>query len=64
MEITKNFLKLTEKKLEARKQHGENLIVDELNDTQKLPFDNINDLNNFDSLVQDNKEKFKQFVRI
>lgn len=59
----RQFIKLTEEvvahKLESRKHHGQNIIVDELSDTQNLPFNEINDLNIFE-----NEEKLKQFVSI
>ncbi|XP_075147430.1 uncharacterized protein LOC142221570 [Haematobia irritans] len=64
----RQLIKLTEEvletKLECRKHHGQNLIVDELNEAQKLPFNNKNDLNEFENLLQENEEKLKQFKEL
>ncbi|XP_058976189.1 uncharacterized protein LOC131801435 [Musca domestica] len=65
-ETTKRqFVKLTEEvvtvKLEARKQHGLDMVIDELNDTHKFPFNEVKDLQAFDVLVQQNETILKQF---
>lgn len=67
-ENKRSLIKLTEEviavKLEGRKHHGDNIILDEFKEAQNLPFNVINDLNIFDALVQENGEKLKQFVSI
>lgn len=52
----RQFINLMEEvvvvKLEAQKQHGLDIVADELKDTQKLPFNEIKYLHASDDLVQ------------
>lgn len=64
----RSFMKLTEEviavKLENRKHHDDNTLMEEFKDMQKLPFAVVDDIQKFEKEVEENEDKLKQYVSI